>query len=53
MGVTPVKVPGVRLDQPHRFDLAMPGFELDQFVVLPEKDGMRFHRKLQPKSARR
>jgi len=48
VGVTPVTVPGVRLDQPHRLDLALPGYELDQFVVVPEKDGTRFSRKLQP-----
>jgi serine/threonine protein kinase len=48
VGVTPVTVSGVRLDQPHRMDLALPGYELDQFVVVPEKDGLRFTRKLQP-----
>ena len=44
---------GVRIDQPHRLDVALPGFELDQFVVVPEKDGSRFRRKLQPKSGKR
>jgi serine/threonine protein kinase len=53
VGVTPTTVAGVRLDQPHRLDLALPGFELDQFVVVPEKDGTRFKRKLQPKGAKR
>jgi hypothetical protein len=54
-GVTPVTLRGVPLDQPHRLDLTLPGHELDQFVVVPEKDGTRFTRKLQqsaPKSAR-
>jgi hypothetical protein len=55
-GATPVTIKGVSLDQPHRFDLTLPGYELDQFVVVPEKDGTRFTRKLQqsaPKGARR
>jgi serine/threonine protein kinase len=47
VGVTPATVAGVRLDQPHRFDLALPGYELDQFVVQPDRDGTRFKRKLQ------
>jgi serine/threonine protein kinase len=53
VGVTPTTVSGVRLDQPHRLDVALPGYELDQFVVVPEKDGHRFKRKLQPKGAKR
>lgn len=53
VGVTPATVAGIRLDQPHRIDLALPGYELDQFVVLPEKDGTRFTRTLQPKGQRR
>lgn len=52
VGVTPTTVAGVRLDQPHRLDLALPGYELDQFVVLPEKDGNVFRRKLQPKGVK-
>jgi hypothetical protein len=51
-----VTIKGVSLDQPHRFDLTLPGYELDQFVVVPEKDGTRFMRKLQqsaPKGAKR
>ena len=46
IGSTPLTVPGVRLDERHRFDLSLPGHEIDQFVVLPEKDGTRFHRRL-------
>jgi hypothetical protein len=46
-GTTPVTVRGVQLDQPHRIDLTTPGYELDQLVVVPEKDGTRFMRKLQ------
>jgi serine/threonine protein kinase len=53
VGATPVTVPGVKLDQPHRLDLALPGYELDQFVVLPERDGTRFTRTLQPKGSKR
>ena len=53
VGVTPATIPGVQLDQPHRLDLALPGYELDQFVVVPEKDGTTFRRKLQPKGAKR
>ena len=34
------------MDQRHRIDLTLPGHEIDQFVVLPEKDGARFSRKL-------
>ena len=46
VGSTPLTVPGVRIDERHRIDLALPGHEFDQFVVLPEKDGLRFQRKL-------
>ncbi len=54
IGSTPVTVSEIRLDERHRFDLSLPGHEIDQFVVLPEKDGTRFHRKLaaQGKSSR-
>jgi serine/threonine protein kinase len=51
-GVTPLTIHNVRLDERHRFDLALPGHELDQFVVLPEKDGQRFHRRLAPENRR-
>jgi eukaryotic-like serine/threonine-protein kinase len=51
-GTTPLTIHNVRLDERHRFDLALPGHELDQFVVLPEKDGQRFHRRLAPASRR-
>jgi hypothetical protein len=47
-GVTPLTIPNVRLDQRHRVDVALVGHELDQFVVLPEKDGRRFSRVLSP-----
>jgi serine/threonine protein kinase len=52
VGATPTTVAGIRLDQPHRLDLALPGYELDQFVVVPEKDGTHFKRKLQPKGTK-
>jgi hypothetical protein len=46
VGRTPVTLQGVRLDQRHRIDLTLAGYEIDQFVVLPEKDGVRFTRRL-------
>ena len=45
-GRTPVTLGDVRLDQRHRIDLVLAGHEIDQFVVLPEKDGVRFTRRL-------
>ena len=47
-GVTPLTIGNVRLDERHRLDLTLAGHELDQFVVLPEKDGQRFFRTLAP-----
>ena len=51
-GVTPLRIEGVRLDERHRVDLALPGHELDQFVVMPEKDGQRYSRTLVPAQQR-
>jgi hypothetical protein len=48
VGMTPLTLDGVRLDERHRIDLALPGHELDQLVVLPEKDGQRVFRTLTP-----
>ena len=48
LGRTPFLVTGVRMDERHRIDLTLPGHELDQFVMIPEKDGNRFVRKLVP-----
>ncbi len=45
-GQTPVTLQEVRLDERHRIDLALAGHEIDQFVMLPEKDGRRFVRRL-------
>jgi hypothetical protein len=45
-GRTPATLAGVKLDARHRIDLVLPGHEIDQFVVLPEKDGLRFTRRL-------
>jgi hypothetical protein len=45
-GRTPVTIRDVRLDERHRIDLTLPGHEIDQFVVLPEKDGVQYARKL-------
>ena len=46
VGETPVEIPGVRLDQLHRFDLTRAGFELDSFIVRPDDDGVSFARQL-------
>ncbi len=48
VGLTPVTVTEVRLDQRHRIDLKLAGHEIDQVVVLPEKDGTIFRRTLTP-----
>jgi hypothetical protein len=48
LGRTPFTITDVRVDERHRIDLSLPGHEVDQFVVLPEKDGDRFVRKLVP-----
>jgi hypothetical protein len=45
-GQTPVTIEGVRLDQRHRIDLKLAGHEIDQVVVLPEKDGTTVKRTL-------
>jgi serine/threonine protein kinase len=52
-GRTPITLPEVKLNQRHRIDLVLAGHEIDQFVVLPEKDGVRYTRrlsKLEPKA---
>ncbi len=46
VGATPLTVQGVRMDERHRIDLRLAGYEVDQFVVLPEKDGERVVRRL-------
>jgi eukaryotic-like serine/threonine-protein kinase len=46
VGQTPVSVDGVRLDERHRIDLKLAGHEIDQVVVLPEKDGTTVKRTL-------
>jgi eukaryotic-like serine/threonine-protein kinase len=46
VGRTPATLAAVRLDQRHRVDLVLAGHEIDQFVVLPDKDGVRFARRL-------
>jgi hypothetical protein len=38
----------VQLGQRHRIDLKLGGYEIDQVVVLPERDGTHFRRKLTP-----
>lgn len=52
-GRTPVTLGDVRLDKRHRIDLILAGHEIDQFVVLPEKDGLRFKRRLSRLEPRR
>jgi eukaryotic-like serine/threonine-protein kinase len=46
LGKTPILIREVRLDERHRIDLVLAGHDIDQFVVLPEKDGTRFVRTL-------
>jgi len=38
----------VKLDERHRVDLRLAGHEIDQVVVLPEKDGALVRRTLAP-----
>ncbi len=45
-GHTPITLGDLRLDKRHRIDLILAGHEIDQFVVLPEKDGLRYKRRL-------
>ncbi len=49
VGRTPYRVTDVRVDERHRIDLTLPGHDIDQFMVLPEKDGNRFVRTLLPR----
>jgi hypothetical protein len=53
VGRTPLTIDGVAIGERHRVDLELAGFEIDQFVVLPEKDGARFTRKLARLDARK
>jgi hypothetical protein len=46
VGATPLDVPAVRLDVPHRFDLELRGHEADSFIVRPEEAGRVFKRRL-------
>jgi len=46
VGVTPVTLHDVRVDERHRVDLSLAGHVDDEFMVLPEKDGARVVRKL-------
>jgi tRNA A-37 threonylcarbamoyl transferase component Bud32 len=48
-GRTPVTLDDIRVDERHRVDLTLPGHDVDQFVVLPEKDGPRVVRRLTPR----
>ena len=48
VGRTPLTVRGVSMGERHRVDLSLPGREIDQFVVLPDRDGLLFRRELQP-----
>jgi serine/threonine protein kinase len=45
-GRTPATLRDIRLDERHRIDLVLAGHEIDQFVVLPDKDGIRYARRL-------
>ena len=46
VGSTPLRVQNVKVDVPHRVDLSLPGYEVDQLVVLPERDGTKISRRL-------
>ena len=46
VGTTPVTLRGVKMDERHRIDLSLAGYEVDQFVILPERDGDRVIRRL-------
>lgn len=46
VGTTPVTLQGVKMDERHRIDLSLSGYEVDQFVILPEKDGAHVVRRL-------
>jgi serine/threonine protein kinase len=48
LGRTPLSVPEVALGERHRIDLTHPGREIDQVVVLPERDGTTVKRTLPP-----
>jgi hypothetical protein len=52
VGRTPITIQGVSLSDRHRVDLTLPGHEIDQFVVLPERDGLRYRRVLAPAARR-
>jgi len=52
VGVTPLTVQGVKMDERHRVDLRLAGYEVDQFVVLPERDGNRVVRRLARSTAK-
>jgi serine/threonine protein kinase len=52
LGTTPLTVKEVRMDERHRIDLTLAGYERDEFVVLPEKDGTRVVRRLARSSTR-
>jgi serine/threonine protein kinase len=45
-GTTPCTIPNVTLDERHRLDLQKPGYEIDQLVFVPEKDGAKITRRL-------
>jgi hypothetical protein len=51
VGHAPVTIEDVRLDQRHRVDLKLGGYEIDQVVILPEKDGTHLRRTLTPAPA--
>ncbi|HYD42776.1 MAG TPA: serine/threonine-protein kinase [Anaeromyxobacter sp.] len=46
VGTTPLTVQKVKVDAPHRLDLTLAGYEVDQLVVLPERDGSKVVRRL-------
>jgi len=44
VGVTPIILQGVKMNERHRIDLTLAGYEVDQYVVLPEKESRVFRR---------
>jgi len=46
IGTTPLTIPALRADERRRVDLALAGHELDQFVLMPERDGTHVSRTL-------
>lgn len=53
VGVTPLELPAVRIDESHRIDLEKRGFELDSFVIQPDPGAAGVRRVLVPRPLKR